>query len=107
MSSSNLSTSAEPQIAVGDDAIDGEAAIGLPPILLQYWQAVVRWRLVIAGIIAACMIGGLIVTLLTAPRYTARTQIEISRDRKNVTNVEGLESRDEGRDVEFYATQYS
>jgi capsular exopolysaccharide synthesis family protein len=79
----------------------------LPPILLQYWQAIVRWRLVIAGIILVSLAAGIIVTLLITPRYTARTSIEISREQKNVTNVEGLQSREEGRDLEFYATQYS
>lgn len=80
---------------------------GLPPALLRYWQAVVRWRLLIAGIVGACLVVGLVATLLTARQYTARTQIEISREQKNVTNVEGLDSQQEGRDVEFYATQYA
>lgn len=84
-----------------------DEASGMPPALLRYWQAVVRWRLVIVGIIGACLVLGVVVTLLMAPLYTARTQVEISREQKNVTNVEGLESQQEGRDLEFYATQYA
>ncbi|AMK26090.1 GumC family protein [Sphingobium sp. TKS] len=79
----------------------------LAQLLTRYWQAVVRWRLLIAGLVAGAVIIGLVVTLLMAPLYTARSQIEVSRERKNVTNVEGLDSAGEGRDVEFYATQYA
>ncbi len=79
----------------------------LPPVLLQYWQIALRWRWVIGGIIAGALILGLVLTLLMSPRYTARAQIEISREQKNVTSVEGLESADSGRDLEFYATQYA
>lgn len=81
-------------------------SFAVPPVLLQYWQAAIRWRWVIAGIIAAAVAVGLIVTLLTAPRFTARSQIEISREQKNVTNVEGIDPQ-QGRDLEFYATQHS
>lgn len=79
----------------------------LPPVLLQYWQIALRWRWVIGGIIVGALILGLVLTLLMSPRYTARAQIEISREQKNVTSVEGLESSDSGRDLEFYATQYA
>ena len=79
----------------------------LPPVLLQYWQAALRWRWVLIGIIAAALVFGLLNTLLTAPLFTARAQIEISRQQKKVTNVEGLDSAVAGQDLEFYATQYS
>ena len=79
----------------------------LSPILLQYWQSLVRWRFVIIGIVAVCLAVGVVVTLLMPSTYTARTQIEISREQKNVTNVEGLDSQTEGRDLEFYATQHA
>ena len=79
----------------------------LPPEILQYWQVVLRWRWVIAGIIGASLAIGLVVTLLMAPLYTARSQIEISREQKNVTNVEGIDRASEARDMEFYDTQYT
>lgn len=79
----------------------------LPPEILQYWQVVLRWRWVLAAIIGASLAVGLIVTLLMPPLYTARSQIEISREQKNVTNVEGIDRGSEGRDLEFYDTQYS
>lgn len=77
------------------------------PIILQYWQVLLRWKWVIAGIIASTMALGLLATLLTTPQYLAKARIEISRDQKNVTNVVGLESRNAGNDLEFYQTQYA
>ncbi len=78
-----------------------------PPILVQYWHKAVRWRWPILGIIGICLAAGLIITLLTPFRYTAESQIEISREQKQITNVQGVESQQAGRDLEFYATQYS
>lgn len=79
----------------------------IPPILLQYWHTALRWRWVLSGIVAASVVIGLVVTLLMAPLFTARSQIEISRQQKNVTNVAGIETAEAGRDLEFYATQYT
>lgn len=78
-----------------------------PPLLLQYWNVVVRWKWAIGGIIVAVLGIGLIATLLAAPQYTAVSRVEISREQKKITNVEGLETSAGGRDLEFYQTQYS
>jgi capsular exopolysaccharide synthesis family protein len=80
---------------------------GMMPLLLQYWQAALRWKWLIGGIMLAFVAAGLIWTLLTPARYTARSEIEITREQKQITNVEGLESSSAGQDLEFYATQYS
>ena len=77
------------------------------PMLLQYWQVVLRWKWVILGIILSSLAIGLVATLLMTPKYTATSRIEISREQKNITKVEGLDSGDAGRDLEFYQTQYS
>lgn len=87
-----------------DDAGDTARAT---PRLLQLWHTVLRWKWVIAGIIAACLVGGLIVTLLTTPQYTATARVEISREPINITNVQGLQNEDNDRNLEFYQTQYS
>ena len=89
-----------------DSEINSTELMGLeerlePPILLQYWQVVLRWKWVIAGIIGAALVVGLVATLLTTPKYSATTRIEISREQKNFTKVEGLESGEAGRDLEF------
>lgn len=78
-----------------------------PPLLVQYWDVALRWKWLIAAIVIAATIAGLIITLLMTPQYTAATRIEISREQKKVTNVEGLESAEASRDLEFYQTQYS
>lgn len=80
---------------------------GATPILIQYWQVILRWKFVIIGIIASFVMLGLVVTLLATPRYTSTARIEISRDQKNITKVEGLESAATTRDQEFYQTQYA
>jgi len=77
------------------------------PVLIQYWQVVLRWKLVIGAIVLACFLGGLILTLLMTPQYTAVSRIEISRDQKKITNVESLEPEAQRRDLEFYQTQYA
>lgn len=79
----------------------------LPPLLLQYWTKARRWRWIIAAIIASCVLASLVITLLTPKRYTGEVQVEISREQKQITKVEGLESQEASRDVEFYATQYA
>lgn len=77
------------------------------PLLVQYWHIAQRFKWVIIGVIIGAIVLGLVATLLMTPRYTATTRIEISRDQKNITKVDGLESPDSGRDLEFYQTQYS
>jgi capsular exopolysaccharide synthesis family protein len=105
------------QIAVARDGLD--AGGGAPPAelatpedsrrtrLLNYWHALARRRLLIAGIVLAAVAAGLIITLLTHPLYTARAQIEISRVKKNVTNVQGVDQDSNWYDSEFYETQYA
>ena len=78
------------------------------PILVQYWQAVLRHKIAIAAILAVCMALGVIVTLLMTPYFTSTSRIEISREQDKVTNVEGVNGSDvAGQNLEFYQTQYS
>ncbi len=105
-----MNMSANPVEAPAADSLyeAGQAdLLSVPPILTQYWHAALRWKWAILGIILSCLIAGLLMTLLTSPRYTAHSQIEISREQKNITKVEGIESAEAGRDLEFYETQYS
>ncbi|MEP2987429.1 MAG: polysaccharide biosynthesis tyrosine autokinase [Parasphingorhabdus sp.] len=78
------------------------------PILLLYWQAVLRHLVAIGTILAVFIALGTVATLLTTPYYTSTSRIEISREQDKVTNVEGLKASDSsGRNLEFYQTQYS
>jgi len=96
-----------PQLANFDGTGPDQQSRLAPPILVQYWHVITRWKWIISAIIAVALIAGLIVTLLITPEYTASTRIQISRDQKNITKVDGLESPEAGRDLEFYQTQYS
>jgi hypothetical protein len=46
----------------------------VPSILRQYWQVVLRWKWLIAGIIVAAPTLGLVATLLAIPRHTATSR---------------------------------
>lgn len=78
------------------------------PMLIQYWQAVLRHKIAIAIIVAACVAFGIIVTLLMTPYYTSTSTIEINREQDKITNVEGVTASDDPvQNQEFYQTQYS
>ena len=78
------------------------------PILIQYWQAVLRHKIAIAAILAVCVALGIIMTLLMTPYFTSTSRIEISREQDKVTNVEGVTASDgAAQNQEFYQTQYS
>jgi uncharacterized protein involved in exopolysaccharide biosynthesis len=88
----------------GQAANSSEAV--LTPLLLQYLQIALRWKWIIAGIIVFALAIGVVSTLLATPQYSSSARVEISRDQKQVTNVQGVESAQAGRDLEFYQTQY-
>lgn len=76
------------------------------PIIRQYLRIAMRWRFIILGAIAVCIIIGLIATLLMTPKYTATTTVEISREADKVTDFQGVEREASVADQEFYQTQY-
>jgi capsular exopolysaccharide synthesis family protein len=76
------------------------------PLLQQYLRIAIRWRWLIAGVTAACILLGLVVTLLMTPQFTATTTIEISRVSDQVTSFQGVEREIGVADQEFYQTQY-
>ncbi len=84
-----------------------EGAAQENPVLLQYWQAILRHKIAIIVIIITAVILSVITTLLMTPHYTATSRIEINRTQDKVTNVEGVKSDDVGQNLEFYQTQYS
>lgn len=90
---------AQTQSGVADDS-------KATPLLRQYLRIAVRWRYIILGAVAACVLMGLIVTLLMTPRYTASSTIEISRESDKVTDLQGVERDASVADQEFYQTQY-
>lgn len=92
-----------PDAGVGDSA----RAMAAAPILLQYWHIALRWKWIILGITAATLFAGVLITLMMPSQYSAETRIEISRQQKNITKVDGVEAERSSQDLEFYQTQYS
>ncbi|WP_299195656.1 polysaccharide biosynthesis tyrosine autokinase [uncultured Erythrobacter sp.] len=80
--------------------------LNMRPILVEYLNILQRRKWTIMAVLAAALMAALVITLLTRPTYTATTQVQVSRDENNVTNVQGVESENAGRDLEFYQTQY-
>lgn len=76
------------------------------PIIRQYLRIAMRWRYVIAGVAAACVLLGIIATLLMTPKYTAVVTVEISRESSKVTDFQGVDRETSVSDQEFYQTQY-
>lgn len=76
------------------------------PLIRQYLRVAKRWRYVIGGVTAACVLIGLIATLLMTPAYTAVTTVEIARESNKVTDLQGVERDASISDQEFYQTQY-
>jgi len=83
----------------------GYAGEGMP-LLRQYLRVALRWKYVILGAIAACVLLGLILTLLMTPKYTAVASVEIARESSKVTDIQGVEREASAFDQEFYQTQY-
>ncbi len=82
------------------------AATSDVPVIRQYLRIAMRWRYLILGVTVACVLAGLIITLLMTPKYTATATIEISREANQVTNFQGVERETSVADQEFYQTQY-
>lgn len=63
-----------------------------------------KW--LIAGVVVGALLLGLIVTLLMTPQYTSSAVVEIQRETRNFTNVDGVDSKTSSTvDPEFYETQ--
>ncbi len=77
------------------------------PLVMNLLTIARRRKWLIAGVIAAVLVLGLVITLLMTPKYTASVTLEIQREGRNFTMVQGAESQDRaGVDLEFYQTQY-
>lgn len=84
------------------DARDPRFSVTLPQIL----ATLKKYKWLISGIVVGFLLLGLVITLLTTPQYTSTTVVEIQRETRNFTNVDGVESRASSNvDPEFYETQ--
>jgi succinoglycan biosynthesis transport protein ExoP len=101
MLSSNVNTTMLPSLVR-----PGYASSEKLPVIRHYLRIAMRWRWVIIGATVACILLGLITTLLMTPKYTALATIEIARDANKVTDFQGVERETSTFDQEFYQTQY-
>ncbi|HYI64433.1 MAG TPA: polysaccharide biosynthesis tyrosine autokinase [Allosphingosinicella sp.] len=86
----------------------GRAGAGLRmPLIAQYLSIARRRKWIILGAVAGALLISLLVTLLMTPQYTASAVIEIQRESRNFTRVQGVEAEEKNVvDLEFYQTQY-
>lgn len=73
----------------------------------QYWHLALKHRILIAAIVGAALLLGVVATLLTTPMYTASSTLQIDREVARVLNVDDTtpqESMVQGE--EFFQTQY-
>ena len=78
------------------------------PLITQYWMIAIRRRWTIIGAIALCVLAAILFSLLATPRYTAITQLEISREGARIlNNVQNVQPETNSADQEFYQTQYT
>ena len=91
------------------DAAEGSIFqnISFAQVLINYWQAAIRWKTLIAGIVIVAIGLGVLSTMLEPSRYTSTSEIQIGRGKRNITNVQGIEQPDEFMSDEFYNTQYA
>jgi capsular exopolysaccharide synthesis family protein len=90
-----------------EEPLGGGLGGNAPSVLAQYLSVLRRRKLLIAGITIGALLLGLVATLLMTPKYTAVATLEIQREARNFTNVEGAESdQTQAVDQEFYETQY-
>ena len=72
----NGSSDASPASVVLDaERAKDDAGAGLTPMLIQYWQAALRRRWLIAAVIVAFLAVGAIYTILQPSEFTANTRI--------------------------------
>jgi succinoglycan biosynthesis transport protein ExoP len=95
-----------PNLIRDTEAAAPNEASGEMPILMRVLRLAKRWKWVILGAIVVSLIGGLTVTLLMTPLYTASATVEIQRENKRIVNVQGVEPEANSVDLEFYQTQY-
>ena len=100
--------------ALGDSPFAHDAAdastfhnISFAQVLINYWQTAIRWKTLIAGILIVAIGLGVISTMLEPRRFTSTSEIQISRGKRNITNVQGIEQPDDTMGDEYYNTQYA
>ncbi|MEQ8771981.1 MAG: polysaccharide biosynthesis tyrosine autokinase, partial [Erythrobacter sp.] len=74
--------------------------------LERYWIEALALRYWVGGIVALCLLVGLVVTLLTTPQFGATARIEVSQVAANVTDIDPLEAEASVSELQYLNTQY-
>ena len=93
----------------GNDSVESGvfSTTSFAQVLINYWQAAIRWKWLISGLIVVCVAIGIVFTLLQPRLYTASSVLQIDRGKRNITNVVGIEQPTNLMSDEFYNTQYA
>jgi succinoglycan biosynthesis transport protein ExoP len=73
--------------------------------LAAIWNAVLKHRWLISGVLVVTLLLAFAVTLLMKPQYTAETVLQIDRESSQIVDVEGLTPREALTGNEFLDTQ--
>lgn len=75
--------------------------------LAEYWRLALKHRILIGSVLAAAIVLGLAITLLTTPTYTATMTLQIDREAARILDEEGTEPQESMiQGEEFFQTQY-
>lgn len=86
---------------------DAEKLGGGSRVLAHHLSVIRRRKWIIIACVFGALLVGLLVTLLMTPKFTASSTLEIERETRNFTQVQGVENAEGSAiDLEFYETQY-
>jgi succinoglycan biosynthesis transport protein ExoP len=79
------------QYRYGDLPLTGPGVAPAYDSLLDYWQMLVRHRMILLGFVLAGLLGALAISLLQTRIYRARTSIEIQDFNANLLDLKGVD----------------
>ena len=69
-----------PSMAMRDMVVAARAKQNSPINPSEIWRVIRKWWWLIAGIVLACLLAAIALSLLVTPEYRARTTVEINRE---------------------------
>jgi capsular exopolysaccharide synthesis family protein len=105
----NLPATQHPPYGYGPVSTPLEEARGAPGeitlLILEFWRVLTRRKWLIAFVAVACMLLGVLATMMTTPLYTATVRLQIDRNVAKIVDS-GSVIPVEGSDAEFQRTQH-
>ena len=80
----------EPLLLGGNDQAQGQgtATVGSGLELAAIWSAVYRLRYWVGGIVAACLLLGIVISILSTPIFEAEASVQIDQEAAKVIGTE-------------------